>query len=109
MELIKSKEMVKSEMNEILTEDDLRTFAFLKEYEAKWNAIKSMKEQMLKDYMKTNGIKQFDSNEVRITYIEPSIRKTIDTKKMKEEGIYDFYTKESKVKDSVRIELKYDD
>lgn len=102
-------ELIKSEMNEILTADDLQTFALLKEYETKWSVIKSAKEQMLKNYMKANGIKQFDSDVVRITYIEPSVRKTVDTKKLKEEGLYDFYTKESPVKDSVRIELKYSD
>ena len=43
---------------------------------------------------------------MKITYKAPSTRKTVDTARLKEEGLYDFYTKESPVKSSLVVTFK---
>lgn len=59
----------------------------------------------VKDLMRTKGIKTFENDLVKITYVAPTTRESIDSKKLKAElpDIAAKYTKTSDVKDSVRI------
>lgn len=66
---------------------------------------KEIKEAMLKA-MEENGIKSYESDNVRITYKAPTTRKTVDTNALKEQGLYDAFVKESPVKASVAITWK---
>lgn len=64
--------------------------------------------QELQEAMDKYGIKKFENDILKITYVEPTTRSTIDTKKLKEDlpAIAEKYTKRSVVKGSVRIEVK---
>lgn len=53
--------------------------------------------------MKERGIKSVSGDGFRMSYIEPSVRMVADVPKMKKDGIFDDYSKEQKVKESVRI------
>ena len=66
---------------------------------------KQIKEAMLKS-MELNGIKSYESENVRITYKAPTTRSTVDTQALKEQGLYDVFSKESPVKSSVVITWK---
>ena len=54
------------------------------------------------------GVKKFENDILKITYVEPTTRETIDSKKLKAElpAVAAKYTKISQVKGSVRIEVK---
>ena len=58
--------------------------------------------------MEENNVKTFENDRVRITYVAPSERETIDSKKLKVElpDIAKKYTKVSTTKASVRITIK---
>lgn len=60
----------------------------------------------LLEAMKNNGVKSFENDEIRITYVDAFDRTTVDTKALKEDGLYENYTKTSKVAESVKIEWK---
>jgi hypothetical protein len=66
--------------------------------------VKLFKEAVLSE-MQLKGIKKFDNGEISITYIEPTTRVSIDSKKLKEElpDVYKKYSKESEVKASIKI------
>lgn len=66
-----------------------------------------LKAQLL-EAMRVQGIDKHETEALKISYIPPSTRETFDSKKLKAEmpEIAAKYTKESKVKDSVRITLK---
>ena len=86
-------------------EEKIKNFELLKkEVEAQNEVLKAE----LLEAMKTQGIKSFENDALKITYIEPTTRETIDSKRLKEERpeIAEQYKKISKVKDSVRITLK---
>lgn len=86
-------------------EEKIKNFELLKkEVEAHNETLKAK----LLEAMKTQGIKSFENDALKITYIEPTTRETIDSKRLKEERpeIAEQYKKISKVKDSVRITLK---
>lgn len=62
----------------------------------------------LQEAMDKYGIKKFENDILKVTYVEPTVRTTIDSKKLKEElpAVAEKYTKRSMVKGSVRIEVK---
>lgn len=62
----------------------------------------------LLELMKTNGVKKFENEFIRLTYKEPTARTSIDSKKLKEEmpEVYEIYKKESEVKESILIKIK---
>lgn len=64
--------------------------------------------QELQEAMDKYGIKKFENDILKITYVEPTTRTTIDSAKLKKElpAIAEKYTKISQVKGSVRIEVK---
>ena len=61
--------------------------------------------ETVKELMRDKGIKCFENDLVKLTYIAPTTRETIDTKKLKTDlpEIAAKYIKTSEVKDSVRI------
>ena len=64
--------------------------------------------QQLQEAMDKYGVKKFENDILKITYVEPTTRTTIDSKKLKEElpAVAEKYTKRTLVKGSVRIEVK---
>lgn len=75
-----------------------------KQLEAKDKVVR----QELQEAMDKYGIKKFENEILKVTYVEPTTRSTIDSKKLKEElpAIAEKYTKTTVVKGSVRIEVK---
>lgn len=66
---------------------------------------KNLKDSILKA-METNNIKSFENDLVKVTYKAPSVRKDVDKARLKEEGLYDLYLKETPVKSSVTVTWK---
>ena len=66
--------------------------------------VKLFREAVLSE-MQLKGIKKFDNGQISITYIEPTTRVSVDSKKLKEElpDVYKKYSKESEVKASIKI------
>ena len=71
------------------------------------NKIKEVKEAILKE-MEDRGLSKVEIGNVTITYKQPTTRVSIDTKKLKEDGLYDKYSKISNVKGSISIKLEED-
>lgn len=62
----------------------------------------------IKKAMEDSNTKTFENDFLKITYVAPSVRKSIDTTKLKEfePKIYDKYLRESPISSSVRIKVK---
>lgn len=67
----------------------------------------TFKQAILKE-MEDRGVDKVQIGDVSITYVPAGTKKSIDSKKMKEDGIYEDYIKESNVKSSIRINIKED-
>jgi regulator of replication initiation timing len=94
--------------NGCLTTQTLEKIASL-ERQAK--AIKEQQEEIRKALLKAmeeTGTVKFESDIVNITYVDPTVRETFDTKTFKKENPeeYDRYVKFSPVKASIRITIK---
>ena len=100
-------ELIKVENNELqiaqeASEKLKQLYAVKAEFDVRMDDLKN---QMLKA-MEDNGIKSFENDFMKITYKAPSTRKTVDIARLKEEGLYDFYVKESPVKSSLVVTFK---
>ena len=81
----------------------------LQDFQVMQQRMKNLEEEMreaLMIAMRDNGIKTFENEFCRITYKEPSVSKRVDTKALKECGLYDSFTKDSITKESVVITWK---
>lgn len=104
---------------ELTTIDDgqLAALAELERYIAAAEATKKAAEQQRDELkakimaaMEQNGIKTFETNKIRLTYVAPSTRATIDTARLKKElpEIAEQYAKTSETKASLKITIKED-
>ena len=69
--------------------------------------VRNIKEAIMKA-MADNGVKTFENDKMKITYVEPSTRVTIDSAKLKKEKpeVANEYEKTSTTKPSLRITIK---
>ncbi len=86
----------------IISEEMNKVFS---EYQERKNQIDAFRVQLL-DAMKKNGIKKFENEYVQIVYKEPSTSRRVNVQALKEDGMYEMYTTESKVSESVMIKFK---
>lgn len=64
--------------------------------------------QAIQEAMEANGVKEFDGDLIKITYVAPTTRTTFDSKKFAAERpkTYEKYLKTSNVKGSIRLKVK---
>lgn len=103
------KSMVKLENGEYgLVSDAINTIVEIEKQIKDLKALQdSYKENLLKE-MEENNVLKVDTEKLLISYVAPSTRETLDSKKLKEDlpDIYDLYVKFTDVKSSLRIKVK---
>lgn len=103
------KSMVKLENGEYgLVSDAINTIVEIEKQIKDLKALQDgYKENLLKE-MEENNVLKIDTEELSISYVAPSTRETLDSKKLKEDlpDIYDLYVKFTDVKSSLRIKVK---
>lgn len=101
--------MLKIVNNEIqIAEQFLQDFKKLAKAKLEFEKLEKKVKDEFKEKMEEYGIKKFDNELFTVTYVAPTTRQSIDTKKLKElhPRIAKKCTKTSDVKSSVRIKLK---
>lgn len=102
-------EIVPAKKNELLSEEDIR---IIKEYDAvskRYKVWKDSKQKTFEAFLKDRGVDSYTQDGATIYRTKDYKKKQCDTKKMKEEGVYDLYTREVWVKGSIRVQVNYDD
>lgn len=113
MECERNGEIYKQEIQ--VSDNNLSQLISLEEYIKKLDAEKkeaeakqkAFKEALLQE-MESRGLKTFEKNGIKITYVAPSTRTTLDSKGVKEKypDIYEEFAKTSQTSASLRITLK---
>lgn len=98
--------VVKSEMQTLITDDVLEMYEQLAYYKQQVAMFEHQYKEQLKALLVANDIKSYSDEYVNVTYIPSHTTKRVDTDKLKEEGLYDEYVKDVEVKESIRIKLK---
>lgn len=60
-------------------------------------------------FLKENNLDKFEYGKLEIGRTKDFVKKVVDTKRMKEEGVYELHTRDSNIKGHVYIKVKYDD
>lgn len=100
------------QQNEVeLAEINEKISLMIKELQIKANELNTKNEEIkekIKNEMENNGVKKLENDYLMITYIAPTTRNTIDSKKLQEKyiDIYNECLKTSEVKSSIRIKIK---
>lgn len=86
----------------------MREIAELDRQKKQLEAQDKVVRQQLQEAMDKYGVRKFENDILKITYVEPTTRSTIDSTRLKKElpAIAEKYSKVSQVKGSVRIEVK---
>ena len=92
----------------LFTKEDIELLKKFNELEAKVKFLKKQRDESLKNIFVESGESKFENDDIRIIYKKPSRRKSVDIEKLKEEGLYDYYSKVLNVSDSVIVEVKYE-
>ena len=101
-------EIIAKEFNEIFSPSDIEMLIKFDELEKRVKTMKDAKNESLKEFLKKNGLESYEDENIKITYVKPTERTSVDTEKLKAEGLYEMFTKKTSVKDSVRINIKYE-
>ena len=77
------------------------------EMESKKRDIEAIKEFLL-EQMTANNIKKWETDNIVVTYVAPSERKSVDSTRLKSEqpDIYEQYSKVTNVKEQIKIKVK---
>lgn len=81
------------------------------EFEKRVKELKAKEEKLKKlilEEMETKGIIKLNTDVLSITYVAPTDRESLDSKKLREDlpNVYDAYINIKPVKSSIRIKLK---
>lgn len=103
--------LVNKENNQLLIQQE--AVEKLKEFKRQKKEIKKFEDDLktaLIKAMKESGVKSFENDDIKISYIEPTVRYSddVDISKLKSDGLYSCYCteKEIPVKESVRITVR---
>lgn len=99
-------ELMVKEMQEIMPQNVIQAFKMVDEMQAKIDDWKKTNKTAIMELFKKYGYKSFKSEEVTITYKAPYVKKIVDTAKLKADGVYDLYLKESNQAESLQITYK---
>ncbi len=103
------------ELNELVKIDDNNQILLKEEVVKKIEAFNDMKKEIeyqekllkagLQEAMETLDLKTLDIGNVHATYKDGYIKKIVNTKKLKEDGLYDIYQKETPIKPSIVLKV----
>ena len=106
-------DVVEKKANPVLTQDDIKLLYQYDEVSKRYQHFQNKLRQAGKEYLEANGLDQYEISKggvtVRLRKVNGYTKKQCDTKKMKEEGVYDLYTKDVQVNETIKFEVEYAD
>ena len=102
-------QVVEKETYDLIPKDDVDFLVMFDEYEKRAKVIKDTIKSKAQEYFESTGQDEIFQGPVHIYKTEPYTKMVVDTQALKDQGLYDSFLKESKVKGSVRIEIEYED
>lgn len=102
-------EVVKAEKGELFTEDDIKFLHEFDEIKKRYNVWYESKKDALDQFLTDKGVDSYTQGDTTVYKTKPYKKRQVDTKRLKEEGLYEMYTHEVWVKGSIRVQINYDD
>ena len=107
-------ELQKKENNSLVTQEDLEFLIWFDEQKKRAKVIEDKIKNTGHKFLEDNNLQEegyvaeLDGVRLHIYETKAYKKKQIDTKALKEDGLYDLYAKDVWVKGSVRIQVEYE-
>lgn len=104
-------ELIKKEFNEIIPKEQIDFLIKFDEMEKRAKVLKDAIKESAKEFLIKNNLTEegYSQDGIKLSYRKGGTKNIVDTQKLKDEGIYNYYLKESEYEDSVSIKVDYDD
>lgn len=102
-------EVAVKEENALLTKDDIEFIRRYDEIKKRYKVWESSHEEMFRKFLEDSGSDSYTQDGTTIYLTRPYTKKQIDVQALKDEGLYDLYTKDVEVKGSLKIKVEYED
>lgn len=100
-------QLIKVENNQILLNEDVSNhLKELYKVKAEYDVLLDRVKGAIKKAMEENMIKSFENDFLKITYVAPHEKISVDTERLKSEGLYDQYSRTSEVESSIKVMFK---
>ncbi len=100
------------QINALFSSNDIEMLEKFEEIKTKVEVMTKERNKALlpimEQYYKDTGNNTFDTGRLKFTYKKAFTRRSVDTKALKEQGLYEQFTKESEVSPSVSVSISYD-
>ena len=100
---------LKEKFDVLVPHETIEQIKSLQEIKARLSVIEEEARTKMKEFLAENNLPEYTQDGITFTSVPGYTKKSVDTNKMKEEGVYELYTKEVAVKPSIRISIEYED
>ena len=106
-----SNEVIEKEFYEIIPKKDIEFLIMFDEYEKRAKVIKDHIREQAHEFLVRNNLLEegFTQDGIHIYETKPYKKKQVDTKALKEQGLYEEFAKDVWVKGSTHIQVVYED
>lgn len=101
--------VAKDEINALMTQEYIDKLVEYEEVKAQMKVLEEQKKQALLEVMQKYNIYSFENPQINLVRVQPKDKTIVDTQKLKDDGLYDSYTKTVGVKEYVKVIIKYDE
>lgn len=97
------------EKHDLISPEDIEMIRQYNEIKVRFKVWEDAHKEMFKEFLESNGLESYKQDGVILYQTKPYKKKQVDTKALKEDGLYDSYTRDVWVKGSLRIQFEYED
>ena len=103
--------ILKEKFDVLISNDTIEFIKKFKEMEARMKVLDSEIKEKAKEFLEQNNLldEGYEQDGIRFAYVKPHKRRQVDTKKLKDEGLYDDYSYEKEYKGYATYSVKYED
>jgi hypothetical protein len=100
---------LKEEFNLLIPDGYVEAYRKYEEDKVRLQMLDAMFKESAENFLEEHGLTEFDQGEIEISRTKDFTKKVVDTQRLKDEGLYELYTKDSLVKGHINIKVHYDD
>jgi len=103
-------EVIEKEFYEIIPKEDIEFLIKFDEYKKRAAVIEDHIKEKAHEFLEKNNLLEsgYTQDCVHIYETKPYKKKSVDTKALKEQGLYEEFAKDVWVRGSIRIQVEYD-
>ena len=105
-----ANDVIEKQFNEIIPKEDIEFLIKFDEYKKRAAVIEDHIKEKAHEFLEKNNLLEegYTQNGVHIYETKPYKKKSVDTKALKEQGLYESFAKDVWVKGSVRWQIEYE-